>query len=251
MQGKVAFITGAGSGIGRATALAYAAKGVTVAAIDLADRGGPELVAAIEARYGTPCCFLEADVTLCEDVRFAIIETVDRYGAINYVFNNACVDGFAAKTADITEENWDGVLNVNLRGAWLCMKYEIHQMLKQGGGAIVNNANVMGMTGSALHAPFVASKHGVIGLTKTAALEYAEDNIRINAICPGVVRNRGVEYFLTRHPEHKDELAEGVPLGRIASPEEIASAVLWLNSEEASYITGDSLVIDGGRLSHA
>jgi len=173
-------------------------------------------------------------------------ETVKEFGRLDYAFNNAGIEGEQGVTPDCTEENWNKVININLKGVWLCMKYQIPQMLKQGSGSIINCSSIAGLVGFPGIPAYVASKHAVIGLTKTAALEYAKSNIRVNAICPGVIQTPMIERFAHGEAQIKKQLADGEPVGRMGQPEEIASAALWLGSSESSFVTGHSLVVDGG-----
>jgi NAD(P)-dependent dehydrogenase (short-subunit alcohol dehydrogenase family) len=171
---------------------------------------------------------------------------VAAYGRLDCAYNNAGIEGILATTADYTEETWDRVMAINLKGVWLCLKYEVPQMLKQGGGAIVNTASVAGLVGGPLLPAYVASKHGVVGLTKTAALEYAKSGIRVNAVCPGAVRTPMMERGIAMRPEFETQALAAEPVGRMAKPEEIAEAVVWLCSEAASFVTGHAMAVDGG-----
>ncbi|MGE4134054.1 MAG: SDR family oxidoreductase [Bdellovibrionales bacterium] len=242
---KVALVTGAASGIGRATALSFAASGAGVVVIDNSEEGGLETVRMIESKKGS-AVFLKCDVSAESEVKKVVDETVKNFGRIDYAFNNAGVEGSQGITADCTSENWDRVININLKGVWLCMKYEIAQMLKQGGGAIVNCSSIAGLVGFQGIPAYVASKHGVIGLTKTAALEYAKSKIRVNAVCPGVIDTPMVERFTHGEAQATKMLIGNEPVGRMGKPEEIAEAVIWLCSDKAGFVTGHSLVADGG-----
>lgn len=245
MNGMTALVTGGGSGIGRAAALAFAEAGARVA---VADRDAPEgraTVAAVEAASGS-AMFVEADVSRAADVQRMIEATVETYGSLDFAFNNAGIQGEICKTADCTEENWDLITGVNLKGVWLCMKYEIAHMRGRNGGVIVNNASNFGLVGSNGMPAYSASKHGVVGLTKTAALEYAQEGIRINAVCPGPVHTPLVDRIVSRQPEILDAIVDREPIGRMGRPEEIAHAVLWLCSPEASFVVGAALSVDGG-----
>jgi len=245
IRNKTAFVTGAASGIGRAAALAFAERGANVAVVDMLVKQGQETVDLIKSKEGS-AFFINCDVSNPESVKKAIDDTVSKYEGIHYAFNNAGIEGEQALTADCTLENWDQVINVNLKGVWLCMKYQIPQMLKQGEGWIVNCASIAGVVGFPNIPAYVASKHGVIGLTKTAALEYAKSNIRINAVCPGVIDTPMVQRFVHGDKQAAYTLAQSEPVGRMGRPEEIASAALWLCSGDASFVTGHSLVVDGG-----
>jgi NAD(P)-dependent dehydrogenase (short-subunit alcohol dehydrogenase family) len=242
-EGKVALVTGGSSGIGRATALAFAREGAKVAVVDINAQGGEETVQLIK-KAGGNATFVKCDVSKAADVEAMIKKTVDTYGRLDCAFNNAGV-GVKKSTVDCTEEEWDLSINVLLKGVWLCMKYEIPVMLKQGSGAIVNTSSAGGLIGSPGHSPYTAAKHGVIGLTKVAALDCASAGIRVNAVCPGGVRTPMLEPLLV-NPEYVDSFLRIHPMGRIGNPEEIAEAVLWLCSDAASFVTGVALPVDGG-----
>ena len=245
MTGKIALVTGGGSGIGRAAALAYARAGAQVLVADVDTAGGEETVALIEDLSATGL-FVAADVSRAGDVEGMVDAAVAAWGRLDFAFNNAGIQGDLSQTAECTEENWDQITGINLKGVWLCMKYEIAQMLKQGGGAIVNNASNFGVVGSVGMPAYSASKHGVIGLTKTAALEYAQTGIRINVVCPGPVQTPLVDKIIERQPEIVDAIIQREPIGRMGQPEEIAGAVVWLCSSEASFVIGATLAVDGG-----
>ncbi|OFZ19099.1 MAG: hypothetical protein A2X94_10135 [Bdellovibrionales bacterium GWB1_55_8] len=244
-SGKVALVTGASSGIGKATALAFARVGARVAVADIAVDGGNQTRRMIE-ELGGKAIFLRCDVSKESDVASMLHQTIDAFGRIDCAFNNAGIEGAQGSTVDCTEENWDRVLNINLKSAWLCMKYEIPAMLRQGGGVIVNCSSIAGIVGFQNIPAYVASKHGLIGLTKTAALEYAKSKIRINAVCPGVIRTPMIDRFAHGEAQALQQLIAGEPVGRVGEPEEIAAAVLWLCSDGASFVTGHPLVVDGG-----
>jgi NAD(P)-dependent dehydrogenase (short-subunit alcohol dehydrogenase family) len=245
LTGKTALVTGGGSGIGRDAACAFARAGAHVVVADIDQAGGEETVALIDGMSGTGM-FVRADVSRAGDVENIVNAAVAAYGSLDCAFNNAGIQGELSQTADCSEENWDRVTEINLKGVWLCMKYEIAQMLKQGSGAIVNNSSNFGLVGSQGMPAYSASKHGVIGLTKTAALEYAQTGIRINAVCPGPVQTPLVDKIVERQPEIVDAIIEREPIGRMGQPEEIARAVVWLCSPEASFIIGVALPVDGG-----
>lgn len=247
--GKVALITGATSGIGKATAQAFALCGARVVVSGINEAEGQAVVDQIKRNDGE-AVFVQADVTSQEDVDHLIQETLSTYGRLDYAFNNAGIEGVTALTAESTEENWERVLSVNLTGVWRCMKAEIPHMLANGGGAIVNCSSVAGLVGFAGSAPYVASKHGIIGLTKSAALEYAALGIRINAVCPGVIDTPMVERVTHDNPEMEQQLISQEPIARMGTPEEIADAVLWLCSDSASFVVGHPLVVDGGMIAH-
>jgi NAD(P)-dependent dehydrogenase (short-subunit alcohol dehydrogenase family) len=244
VDGKVAVITGGGSGIGRATALAFAREGAKVVVADVVVAGGEETVRMIKAAGGE-AIFIKTDVTKTAEVGAMVKKTIETYGRLDCAFNNAGIEGEMAPTADCTEENWDRVVAIDLKGVWLCMKYELPQMLKQGGGAIVNTASVAGLVGFQGIPAYVASKHGVNGLTKTAALEYAKSGIRVNAVCPGVIHTPMVERFFTTNPQLAEGMTALEPVGRLGKPEEIAEAVVWLCSDAASFVTGLPMAVDG------
>lgn len=242
---KVAFLTGAGSGIGRAAALAFSRRGARLVIVDISRRDGEETLGIIKDADGD-AIFHHTDVTNATEVRAAVNSTVQTYGRLDYAFNNAGIEGIMAPTVDFREDQWDQVLNVNLKGVWLCMKYEIPHMLKQGCGTIVNTASAAGLVGFPPSAPYAASKHGVLGLTKSVAVEYAKAGIRINAICPGTISTPLVEHHMAANPHMVDHYVETTPIGRIGSPEEVAETAVWLCSDAASYITGSAVVVDGG-----
>lgn len=242
---KTAFVTGSSWGIGRATALAFARGNTNVAVVDRSIDGGKETVQLIKDNGGS-AIFIQCDVSNEGDVKGAIRETVKAFGSLDYGFNNAGIEGQENKTADCTLENWDHVINTNLKGTWLCMKYQIQEMLKQQAGVIVNCSSIAGLVGFPGIPAYVASKHGVLGLTKNAALEYAQMNIRINAVCPGVIQTPMITRFVHGDAQLQRTLESREPVGRFGKPEEVAEAVVWLCSEKASFVTGHPMVIDGG-----
>lgn len=238
-------MTGAGSGIGRATALAFAANGYDVIAADRDAQGGNETADAIRGRGGKSSS-IACDVSDEGSVRLLFTQILAEHGRIDAAFNNAGIEGVQASTADCTSENFDRVIAVNLRGVWLCMREEIRQMVKQGyGGAIVNCSSVAGLIGLPAIPAYAASKHGVIGLTRTAALEYAKQGIRVNAICPGAIDTPMLQRFMGTSPETRGAMVATEPVGRIGRADEIADAVLWL-CERATFVTGQAIAVDGG-----
>jgi len=245
MTGKVAIITGGASGIGRATAIAFAREGVTVVIGDLDTTAAGNTVAEIGDR-GYTASHLRVDVGKSSDVQALVSTTVERYGGLDYAFNNAGLVGSWGGIVDTPEEDWNRVVATNLTGVWLCMKYEIPAMLKRGGGAIVNNSSVTGLVGTPGPVGNVATKHGVSGLTKSAALQYATQGIRVNAVAPGVIHSALIEQIKALHPDAEAGLLSSVPQGRFGSPEEVAEVVIFLCSDRASHITGHVLAIDGG-----
>jgi NAD(P)-dependent dehydrogenase (short-subunit alcohol dehydrogenase family) len=244
-SGKVVIITGAAAGIGQATALAFARAGARVAVSDVMEDGGRETVRQIEDAGGE-AMFVRADVAQPAEVQSLVDTVVGAWGRLDIAFNNAGIEGHSAPTADCTEDNWHRVIGINLTGVWASMKAEIPAMLAGGGGVIVNNASVAGLVGFAGSPAYVASKHGVVGLTKTAALDYATQGIRVNAVCPGVIRTAMVERVIEATPGMEEMLAGMEPVGRLGTPEEIAGTVLWLASDAASFVTGQAIAVDGG-----
>src|SRR5271157_4763649 len=247
LDGKSALITGGGGGIGRATALAFAREGARVAVADVVVEAAGETVALVNAAGGQAIS-LSGDVSRDADVRVMIEAVVGTYGRLDCAFNNAGiagwqVDAVGKKTAEWSEEAFDRMIAVNLKGVWLCLRHELPQMVAQGGGAIVNTGSIAGLIGLPTSCAYVAAKHGVLGLTKTAALEYAGNNIRVNAVCPGYIETKMTEDTMRRRGA---ELMEKVPFHRMGKPEEIAEMVLWLCSDRASYVTGAAYNVDGG-----
>jgi NAD(P)-dependent dehydrogenase (short-subunit alcohol dehydrogenase family) len=252
LDGKTALVTGGGGGIGRATALAFAREGARVAVADYAADTAAETVAQINAGGGQAIT-LTGDVTRDKDVKAMLDDTLVAFGRLDCAFNNAGiapyqVDASGKKTAEWSEASFDRMIAVNLKSVWLCMRAEIRQMLTQkrmgqGGGAIVNTGSIAGLIGLQTSSAYVAAKHGVLGLTKTAALEYADDKIRVNAVCPGFIKTRMTEDAMRRRG---DAILSNIPAGRMGEPEEIAEMVVWLCSERASYVTGAAYNVDGG-----
>lgn len=239
-EGQVALVTGAGSGIGRASAMAFAQEGAKVIVSDITVEGGLETVRLIK-EAGGEAAFVKADVSNALQVEALVGKAIETYGGLNYAHNNAGIEGNTVPFTECTEENWDRVININLKGVWLCMKYEVSHMAKHGGGAIVNMSSVGGLVGFNNNGAYVASKHGVIGLTKVVALEYAKAGIRVNAVCPCAVQTP----MIGRLMDHGRPAAVG-PIGRMALPEEVAAAVIWLCSNAASIVTAHAMSVDGG-----
>jgi NAD(P)-dependent dehydrogenase (short-subunit alcohol dehydrogenase family) len=245
LQGKAVLVTGGGSGIGRATSLRLAKEGAKIMIADYVPEGAERTVAMIKEGGGTASC-VAADVSITKQVEMIVNKTVETYGRIDGAFNNAGIEGRMADTVASSEENFDRIIAINLKAVWLCMKYEIPQMLKQGGGAIVNTASVAGLVGFEGLSAYCASKSGVIGLTKTAALEFAQKNLRVNCVCPGVINTPMVARLVDSGGMNEGDLTAGEPVGRMGKPEEIGEGVVWLLSDAASFVTGHSMVIDGG-----
>ena len=246
LHNKVILVTGGGSGIGRATAQLIAKEGAKVMIADYVPEGAERTVRMIKDAGGEASC-LAADISVTKQVEAMVAKTVETYGRIDGAFNNAGIEGkMGADTATAAEDNFDRTIAINLKGVWLCMKYELPQMLRQGGGAIVNTASIAGLVGFEGNSAYNASKHGVIGLTKTAALEYAQKNIRVNCVCPGVINTPMVARIVDSGQMRESDLTVGEPIGRMGQPQEIGAGVVWLLSEAASFVTGHSLVIDGG-----
>jgi NAD(P)-dependent dehydrogenase (short-subunit alcohol dehydrogenase family) len=246
LPGKVILVTGGGSGIGRATALRLAREGAKIMIADYVPDSAVKTVAMIKEAGGTADCFA-ADVSVTRQVEAMINKTVETYGRLDGAFNNAGTEGtMGTDTVTASEENFDRTIAINLKGVWLCMKYEIPQMLKQGVGAIVNTASVAGLVGIEGAAAYNASKHGVIGLTKTAALEYAQKNIRVNCVCPGAIQTPMTARIIDSGQMNEDDVRAFEPVGRWGQPSEIGEGVVWLLSDASSFVTGHSMVIDGG-----
>ena len=245
---KVAIITGGSSGIGRATAVALANEGVKVAVAARRIKEGEETVELVKDA-GSDGIFVKTDVANEDDVKVLIETTVKTYGRLDYAFNNAGIEETIIPFLDQTSEKFDQIMNTNVRGVWLSMKYEIPEMIKSGGGAIVNNSSVAGIVGYPQMPIYIASKHAVLGLTKSAALEYAKSGIRINAIAPGGVETEMANRVNKNNPQFLETLTSMHPIGRLAKPEEIANTVVWLLSEKASFVLGHTLLVDGGVVS--
>jgi NAD(P)-dependent dehydrogenase (short-subunit alcohol dehydrogenase family) len=245
---KVAIVTGGSSGIGRATAIALAKEGAKIVVAARRASEGEETVRLIK-EAGSEAIFVKTDVAIENDVRSLVEKTVGTYGRLDYAFNNAGIGEIMTPFIDQTSEKFDQIMNTNVRGVWLSMKYEIPEMISNGGGTIVNNSSAAGILGFPQMPIYIASKHAVLGLTKSAALEYAKSGIRINAIAPGVVETDMEKQVLESNPKLLETFKSMHPIGRIGSPEEIANAVVWLLSDKASFVLGHTLLVDGGIVS--
>ena len=245
--GKVAFVTGGASGIGRAAALAFAGEGAGVAVADVSEQGSQETARLVRERGGKALA-VRCDVTRADEVSAALARTVEAFGRLDFAFNNAGIEPRKpAPTADYEEAEWERIIDVNLRGVFLCMKHEIPLILRQGGGAIVNTSSGAGVIGIKGSPAYTAAKHGVIGLTKAAALDYAAQNLRINAVCPGYIDTPMMGRFTGGTAEGRAKVIAEEPAGRMGKPEEIAAAVLWLCSDGAAFMVGHAMVVDGGQ----
>jgi NAD(P)-dependent dehydrogenase (short-subunit alcohol dehydrogenase family) len=245
LENKVTLVTGGGSGIGRATAVLFAQEGAQVAVADINLDTAEETVELIIAGGGQAFAF-QADVSRADDVQAMVGEVVARYGRLDCAFNNAGIEGLPTRTMDVSEDDFDRIIAVNLKGVWLCMKYELEQMVAQGSGAIVNTASVAGLTGAHSMPAYAASKHGVVGLTRTAAVEYGRKNIRINAVCPSVIETPMVARGFEAFPQFIEATIRINPMRRLGQADEVARAVLWLCSDAASFTNGATLTVDGG-----
>jgi NAD(P)-dependent dehydrogenase (short-subunit alcohol dehydrogenase family) len=246
--GKVAFVTGAASGIGRATVLAFAREGTSVVAADVSEEGNQETARMVQQDGGRVIA-VRCDVTRSDEVKAALAKTIEAFGRLDFAFNNAGVEPRkSAPTADYEEQEWNRIIDINLRGVFLCMKHEIPLILRHGsGGAIVNTSSGAGIIGIKGSPAYTAAKHGLLGITKAAALDYAAQNIRINAVCPGYIETPMMERFTGGTPEGRAKVVAEEPIGRMGKPEEIAAAVLWLCSDAAAFMIGHAMVIDGGQ----
>ncbi|MDO8651739.1 MAG: SDR family oxidoreductase [Undibacterium sp.] len=242
---KSVLVTGAASGIGRAASLAFARAGAKVTVADLDRAGGVETVAMIRQAGGV-ADFIQTNVCKAAEVEALIAQIVATHGRLDCAFNNAGIEIEHLPLADSDEESFDKIMNVNVKGIWLCMKHEIRQMLKQGGGTIVNTASVAGLVGAPLQPIYAASKHAVVGLTKTAAAEYGRAGIRINTVCPGIIRTPMLDQALLREPRREKTIVKVHPIGRLGEAEEVSNAALWLCSDLSSFVTGHQLAVDGG-----
>jgi NAD(P)-dependent dehydrogenase (short-subunit alcohol dehydrogenase family) len=242
-KNKVAIVTGGSFGIGRATALAFAKKGAKVVVVDWKE--STETIDLIK-KSGGEALFIKCDVSKSSGVKAMVEKTIAAFGQLDYAFNNAGIEGDSARVQDCSEDNWDKTIGVNLKGVWLCMKYEIPEMIKQGKGVIVNCSSVAGLVGFSGLPAYVASKHGVIGLTKTSALECAKLGVRVNAVCPGVIQTPMIDRLTGNDKEAIEQFTNLEPVGRFGQAEEIANAVIWLCSDGASFVTGHAMAVDGG-----
>jgi NAD(P)-dependent dehydrogenase (short-subunit alcohol dehydrogenase family) len=245
LEGKVALITGGGSGMGRASALEFAAQGARVVVADYVADGG-ERTAAVIRDKGGEATFVQVDVSNPAQVEALIKKVVETYGRLDCAHNNAGIEGIICPTADCTVDNWNRIIATNLTGVWLCMKYEIPEMLKQGGGAIVNTASAAGLEGIQNLPAYCASKHGVVGLTKAAAKDYAKAGLRVNAVCPGPIDTPMLERIADVSRATIQNAGASTPMGRNGKPEEVARVVVWLCTGAASYVTGAAMPVDGG-----
>jgi NAD(P)-dependent dehydrogenase (short-subunit alcohol dehydrogenase family) len=246
LAGKVAFVTGAGTGIGRASTLAFARERAHVVVSGISERDLQETARMVDEAGGRTLA-VRCDVTRAEDVKAALSKTIETFGRLDFAFNNAGVEQPVMATADLSEDEWDRIVDTNLRGVFLCMKYEIALMLEAGGGVIVNTSSGAGVKGFKGQGAYAAAKHGVIGLTRSAALDYAASNVRINAVCPGIIATPMMDRFTGGTREGQQRVISQEPIGRMGTAEEIAATVLWLCSEAASFVVGAAIVVDGGQ----
>ncbi|MDG2047525.1 MAG: glucose 1-dehydrogenase [Halioglobus sp.] len=245
MSAKVALVMGGGAGTGRATALAFVAEGATVIVADVNEDGGRETLAQVKAAGGHGL-FVRADMGNSGDVQNVVAQALGMFGGLHMVSNNAALSATSKPVTDLSEDEWDRCMAVTLRGVWLCMKYQLPLIEASGGGAIVNVASVSGIRGEAFQSAYAAAKGGVINLSKTVAVEYAKRGIRVNTVCPGGINSGGMAFYLEKMPEMRDRAFKAHAMGRLAKPEEVADAVVYLCSDRASFITGHDLVVDGG-----
>jgi NAD(P)-dependent dehydrogenase (short-subunit alcohol dehydrogenase family) len=242
-KNKVVIITGSTYGIGKSAAIAFAQRGAKVV---LSDWKQDEDTLSTIIKNGGDSIFVNCDVSVENDVKTLVAETIAKYGRLDFAFNNAGIEGTPASATECSNDNWDKTININLKGVWYCMKYQIPEMLKVGGGVIVNNASIAGLVGFGGVPAYVASKHAVVGLTKNVALDYEKQNIRVNAVCPGVIHTPMIDRFTGGDPKAIEQLVAAKPMGRVGQPEEIAETVVFLCSNAASFITGQAIAIDGG-----
>lgn len=247
MNDKIALVMGGGAGTGRATVLGFAHEGAKVVIADVNEDGGRETLALVEAQGGEGL-FVAADMGKAADVQNVLTQAKQTFGGLHMVSNNAALGAPNKPVTDLTEEEWDRCMGVTLRGVWLCMKYQLPLIEASGGGAIVNVASVSGLRGEAFQSAYAAAKGGVINLSKTVAVEYAKRGVRVNTVCPGGINSGGMDFYLKKMPEMRGRVLGAHAMGRLAQPEEIADAVVYLCSERASFITGHDLVVDGGVL---
>jgi NAD(P)-dependent dehydrogenase (short-subunit alcohol dehydrogenase family) len=245
MTGRVAIVTGGATGIGRASAMGFARRGAQVVIADVNDDAGAEAVKLAQAE-GADATYVHTDVTDASSVAAMVDAAIESFGRLDFAHNNAGMSGMAAGVVDCTEDQWNRTLALNLTGVWLCMKHEIPRMLESGGGAIVNTSSGAGLVGFAALPAYVASKHGVVGLTKSAALEFVRAGIRVNAICPGTTRTPMIEAYIGGDPNIEKMMTMASPVGRMAAPEEMAEAAVWLCSDAASFVNGVALPVDAG-----
>ncbi len=250
MTARVALVMGGGAGTGRATVLAFGAAGYRMVIADINEEGGKQSLEDLQAAGGEGI-FVRADMASADDIQRVIEQTRETYGALHAVSNNAALGTPNLPITEITEEDWDRCMSVTLRGVWLAMKYQLPLIEASGGGAIVNVASVAGMRGDPFQAAYAAAKGGVINLTKTAATEYAKRGVRVNTVCPGGIDSGGMDFYLKKMPEMREKVLNTHAMGRLAEPREIADAVVYLCSEQSSFITGHDLVVDGGILVRA
>lgn len=245
LEGRVALVTGGASGIGRAAAVEFGTAGASVVVVDLDQSGGQEAAEMVQGT-GAPATFLSADVTDAAQVSSLFAQVVSDFGRLDCALNNAGTTGAAAAFVDYRDDEWDRVMAINLKSVYLCMKQEIAQMLRQGGGAIVNTSSGAGLVGFPSLPAYVASKHGVIGLTRSAGVEYASRGIRVNAICPGSTRTPMLEGFMGGDPQVEAAMVAAQPIGRLGTPEEVAATAVWLCTDAASFVTAHAMAVDGG-----
>lgn len=245
LTGKVAIVTGGSAGIGRATAFAVAAEGAAVVVADVDEERGDQVAAEIRDTGGR-ALFVRVDVADDDSVAAMVARTVEEFGGLDLAFNNAGIEGVMGPTHEMDPDNWHRIIAVNLTGVWSSMRHEIPRMLERGGGSIVNCASVAGLVGFAGSSAYTASKHGVVGMTKSVALELAEAGIRVNAVCPGVIETEMIRRAVKDNPEMDAGLLAMEPMARLGRPEEIADSVVWLFSDRSSFVTGQALAVDGG-----